>query len=173
MLRMQNKQVTRSRRRSSLSDSRKEGVSVADKNRFGRNLTFKTEYARVPRSKPGSGRQPGRSAAVSALSSMFEFQTGGSAPPNTPIVKLASLSLKPKDQKKESPSAMSLTPPSPRTPRTPRAVASPRSPAIAALTSIFESYSDKRLDFAWPGKSSTPLPGHLKPYVFVCCNALE
>lgn len=139
-------EVTKSRRRSPMSDSRKE---VADKSRFSRNSIFKVEQSpekiRAPRSKPGNGRSPGRSPAVSAISSMFEFQNGREAPPNTPIVKLPAL----KTKEKESPStASSVTTPSPRTPRP---VASPRSPAIAALASIFETYSDKRLAFAWPG----------------------
>lgn len=92
-------------------------------------------------SKTGHVPTPSKSAAVSTLSTMFEFQNGREAPPNTPIVKLSTLSLKPKGTIKETP------PPTPSTRTTPRPSVSP---AIASLTSVYESYND-RFAFAWPG----------------------
>lgn len=154
-LRGQSAEVTRSMRRSpTVLDSKTEVLSTTDKSRFGRNLTFKPERSpeksRAPKSKFGNGRSPGRSVAVSALSSMFEFQLGAGEVivASSTIPKLSTLRTR-----RETPSATptsSVTP----SPRTPRPVASPRSPAIAALASVFEPYSDKKLDFAWPGLKS-------------------
>ncbi|KAH7293292.1 hypothetical protein KP509_28G019500 [Ceratopteris richardii] len=136
-------------RRHSISgfESPTEILSTIDRGRASRNTVAKPqsspEKSRAPKPKYGNGRSPGsKSSAVSALSSMFEFQ--GSRDANT-TPKLSSVRTR-----HESVSAT----PSPSlgsSPRTPRPVASPRSPAIAALASMFEPYSDKKLDFAWPG----------------------
>lgn len=125
-------------------EGKKEGFAVTDKPLLGRSLTLTAERSQATRGKPGVSRSLGRSTSVSAMTSMFQFQNGGAVSPNTPSVKLTP--LKTRESLKESPSAT----PSTTTPRTPRP-ASPRSPVIAALASVFESYSDKRHDFAWPG----------------------
>lgn len=148
MLQGQRMEARRSMRRHSISgvESANEVLATIDRNRLARSSTFKSdsspEKSHAPKIKYGNGRSPGsRSPAVSALSSMFEFQ-GTREVSSTP--KLSTVRTKHE--------SLSATPtPSITPPRTPRPVASPRSPAIAALASMFEPYSDKKLDFAWPG----------------------
>eukprot|EP00250_Pteridium_aquilinum_P019870 c24614_g1_i1 orf=232-3150(+) len=118
---------------------------IPDKARNSQKVTFKPEHPmnkfRQPKSKTGHAPTASKSAAVSAFSTMFELPSGREAPPNTPIVKLPALSLKPKGPMKESP------PPTPCSRTTPKPSISP---AIASLTSVYESYND-RFAFAWPG----------------------
>lgn len=146
----------RSMRRHSISgvESASEVLATIDRNqitRTGLKSDSSPEKLRAPKVKYGSGRSPGsRSPALSALSSMFEFRgTREVAVPNSMSVtpKLSTVRTRHK-------SLPASPPPSVTPPRTPRPVASPRSPAIAALASMFEPYSDKKLDFAWPGLRS-------------------
>ncbi|MCO5603479.1 hypothetical protein L7F22_057629 [Adiantum nelumboides] len=151
-LRAQPLDARRSMRRHSISgfESPTEILSTIDRNRIARGSASKGESSpeRSFTPKTKYGRSPGsRSPAVSALSSMFEFQPTREVAP-TP--KLSNVRTRHE--------SLSTTPtPTPSigsSPRTPRPVASPRSPAIAALASVFEPYSDKKLDFAWPGLRS-------------------
>eukprot|EP00250_Pteridium_aquilinum_P017294 c23553_g2_i2 orf=330-3245(+) len=144
-----------SMRRHSISgfESQSEVLASIDRNRIARTSTYKSESSpeksRAPKTKYGNGRSPGsRSPALSALSSMFEFQATREVVPSRTTPNLSSVRTR-HESLSATPTA-SITP----SPRTPRPVASPRSPVIAALASVFESYSDKKLDFAWPGTRS-------------------
>ncbi|MCO5604879.1 hypothetical protein L7F22_059053 [Adiantum nelumboides] len=126
--------------------NRKEFLSIPDKAKSTHKVTFKPEqplsrFRQPLKTKAGHRNIPENSEAVSALSAMFELQKGREAPPNTPMVKLTPLSLKPKGPIRETP------PPTPSSRTTPRTAISP---AIASLTSVYESYND-RFAFAWPG----------------------
>ncbi|KAI5059133.1 hypothetical protein GOP47_0025452 [Adiantum capillus-veneris] len=139
----------RSMRRHSISgfESPSEILSTIDRSRIARGSALKAESSPersyTPKTKYGNGRSPGsRSPAVSALSSMFEFQATREV---IPTPKLSSV------RTRHESLSTTPTPSISSSPRTPRPVASPRSPAIAALASVFEPYSDKKLDFAWPG----------------------
>lgn len=147
----------RSMRRHSISglESPSEILSTIDRSRMIRGPTLKAESSPEnsrsgPKARYGNGRSPGsRSSAVSALSSMFEFQaTSREVVPGNTTPKLSSVRTRHESLSTTPTASISSSP------RTPRPVASPRSPAIAALASVFEPYSDKKLDFAWPGLKS-------------------
>ena len=126
-------------------ENKNEVFSTPDKSAHGRPLVFKSELSsekpRVPKGKHGSARSAhSRSPSISSLSSMFESQHLGEVV-STPTPNV--ICMRTRRQSFSAAPTPSSTPP--------RSVASPRSPAIAALASVFETYSDKKLDFAWPG----------------------
>ncbi|KAI5078379.1 hypothetical protein GOP47_0006050 [Adiantum capillus-veneris] len=141
----QQEQMTKTKKLSPLPNE-KGFQPITDKAKNTQKVTFRTEQPfsklrQPPKNKAGRDNTAGKSSSISGLYTMFELQNGREAPPNTPIVKLPTLSLKPKRPIRETP------PPTPCSRTTPRTAISP---AIASLTCVYESYND-RFAFAWPG----------------------